>query len=210
MTTVQEARWLAGVNRQAQPTAQQHQVAASQAAAAKRKAVAMTAEERKAKRAEHAKDVRAEKAAAKATAAAAAAAAAAAEAAAAAAAAAHAPDREQLNGWLRAQQEKECEQEEWLEFSRIICKDYQVSTLNEIDKKKFEQRRFVRMFLHDWRATDEWMWWRMEQEPPQVQPFLPPTPPPPLSLLTISCYVGLTGCVCVSSQQPGALLATAT
>ena len=32
----------------------------------------------------------------------------------------------------------ECEQAEWLEFSRIICKDYNVSSLDEIDKKKFE------------------------------------------------------------------------
>jgi len=111
--------------------------------------------------------VRAEQAAA-AAAAAVEAAAAAAEAAAAdtaaAAAAAAAPTRTQLNKWLRAEYEGEvstceCEHDEWLEFSRIICKDYQVSCLDEIDKKQFDQHRFVYMFLHDWRATDEWMWW---------------------------------------------------
>ena len=40
-----EGHWRAGVNRQAQAAAREHQVAASQAAAAKRKADAMTAEE---------------------------------------------------------------------------------------------------------------------------------------------------------------------
>lgn len=47
----QEAQWRAGVNRQAQPHARAHQVAASQAAAAKRTANAMPAYERLAKRA---------------------------------------------------------------------------------------------------------------------------------------------------------------
>ena len=47
--TTQHSRWRAGVNRQSQPQAQQHQIAASQAAAAKRTANAMHEEERKAK-----------------------------------------------------------------------------------------------------------------------------------------------------------------
>ena len=58
------------------------------------------------------------------------------------------------------------------EFAELSEK--RVCELDEIDKKKFEQRRFIRMFLHDWRATDEWMWWRWEQDyEPQV-----PAPPP--------------------------------
>jgi uncharacterized protein YhaN len=63
VTTVQESRWLAGVTRQAeaQPTAQLHQQAASQAAAAKRTAEAsFTAEEAKRRRADHMKEVRAQ------------------------------------------------------------------------------------------------------------------------------------------------------
>ena len=44
--TVQDARWLNGVNRQLQPDAPSHQQAASRAAATKRKADAMTGEEK--------------------------------------------------------------------------------------------------------------------------------------------------------------------
>ena len=61
VTTIQESRWLAGVTRQAQPTAQLHQQAASQAAAAKRKEQAsFTAAEAKRRRADHMKEVRAQ------------------------------------------------------------------------------------------------------------------------------------------------------
>lgn len=49
--TTQETRWRTGVNRQARPDAQAHQVAASRAAAEKRKANAMTPEQRLEKRA---------------------------------------------------------------------------------------------------------------------------------------------------------------
>ena len=61
--TTQDSRWRAGVNRQAQAQAQQHQVAASQAAAAKRTASAMTVEERKVKRAARARELYAQQAA---------------------------------------------------------------------------------------------------------------------------------------------------
>ena len=59
-TTVasQEGHWRAGVNRQAQPAAQAHQLAASQAAASKRKEHAMSDVERKAKEAKHKAEVR--------------------------------------------------------------------------------------------------------------------------------------------------------
>ena len=84
----------------------------------------------------------------------------------------------------------ECEQAEWLEFSRIICKDYNVSSLDEIDKKKFEQCQFVDMFLHDWRATDEWMWWRTEHDDePQVSAAVRPVSDPPelLHIFSLRC-----------------------
>ena len=55
----QASRWRAGVDRQAQPQAQQHQRAASQAAAAKRKAEAMPEEEVKRRAAAHKREVRA-------------------------------------------------------------------------------------------------------------------------------------------------------
>ena len=53
-----EAQSRAGVLRQLRPDAQEHQVAASKAAAAKRSAGAMSKEERQAKRARHMKEVR--------------------------------------------------------------------------------------------------------------------------------------------------------
>ena len=62
-TCAQDARWRAGVNRQAQPQAHQHQVNASWAAAQKRKERAMSGEEHKAKRAARARVARAEQAA---------------------------------------------------------------------------------------------------------------------------------------------------
>ena len=53
-----EAQSRAGVLRQLRPDAQEHQVAASKAAVAKRSAGAMSKEERQAKRARHMKEVR--------------------------------------------------------------------------------------------------------------------------------------------------------
>ena len=57
--TVQDPRWLNGVNRQLRPDASSHQHIASEAAAAKRKAQAMPEGERRRRRAAHAKEVRA-------------------------------------------------------------------------------------------------------------------------------------------------------
>ena len=54
----QEGQWRAGTNRQLQPAAHAHQVAASQAAASKRKETAMSHAERKAKKAKHMAEVR--------------------------------------------------------------------------------------------------------------------------------------------------------
>jgi|EP00966_Prymnesium_polylepis_P128370 hypothetical protein len=92
--TTQESRWRGGVNRQAQPQAQQHQRAASQAAAAKRKAEAMPEEEVKRRAAAHKREVRAQEKAERVAAAA---------VAAAAAATARVPDRRRLNRWLKAE-----------------------------------------------------------------------------------------------------------
>jgi len=55
----QEVRRLNGINRQLRPDSAAQRLAASQAAAAKRRADAMPADERKAKRAQHMKEVRA-------------------------------------------------------------------------------------------------------------------------------------------------------
>ena len=57
--TVQEGRWRAGVNRQSQDSALQHQHAAGRASGAKRKAEAMSDAERKRRRAAHKVEVRA-------------------------------------------------------------------------------------------------------------------------------------------------------
>jgi hypothetical protein len=56
--TTQDSRWRAGVNRQAQPEAHEHQVAASQAAGAKRQANAMSKEERNKRAKMHMREVR--------------------------------------------------------------------------------------------------------------------------------------------------------
>ena len=63
---VQELQWRAGVNRQSQPAAHQHQVAASKTAAAKRTANAMPPEERTSKRNAHAREKYAQRAIARA------------------------------------------------------------------------------------------------------------------------------------------------
>ena len=66
---LQEGQWRAGVNRQSQPAAQAHQVAASHAAALKRKATAMSDAERLAKDKKRKAELREARAAAKDTAA---------------------------------------------------------------------------------------------------------------------------------------------
>ena len=67
--TTQEGRWRAGVNRQSQPAAAEHQRAAGLASGAKRKERAMSKEESLTKKAKHKREVRAANAAAKAAAA---------------------------------------------------------------------------------------------------------------------------------------------
>ena len=115
--TTQDSRWRAGVNRQAQAQAQQHQVAASQAAAAKRTASAMTVEERKVKRAARARELYAQQAAKRAVVA---------EVARAEAAAARLPTRKQLNRCLKEEgDEAPCDRDEWDAFEEY--------TMNALD-----------------------------------------------------------------------------
>jgi selenocysteine-specific translation elongation factor len=130
VTTVQESRWLAGVNRQMQPTANLHQRAASQAAAAKRKAEAMSEAEAKQRKADHKKEVRAQQKTERVAAAA---------AAAAATAAARVPDRRQLNRWLKAEGQDRCDADEWGAFESFVCDQHGVSELAEFDDEDLEQ-----------------------------------------------------------------------
>ena len=128
--TTQESRWRAGVNRQAQPQARQHQRAASQAATAKRKAEAMPEEEVKRRAAAHKKEVRAKEKAEKEAAAA---------ATAAAAAAARVPNRRGLNRWLKEEEEERCDADEWADFESFICEQRGVSELAELEDEELEQ-----------------------------------------------------------------------
>ena len=123
--TTQESRWRAGVDRQAQPQAQQHQRAASQAAAAKRKAEAMPEEEVKRRAAAHKREVRAKEKAEK--------------EAAAAAAAARVPNRRGLNRWLKEEEEERCDADEWADFESFICEQRGVSELAELEDEELEQ-----------------------------------------------------------------------
>ena len=94
VVATEEGRWRAGVNRQAQPSAQEHQRAAGLASGAKRKAIAMSEEERKARKAAHMVEVRAQQKAAR-------------EAAAAAAAAEHQVTLQRFNDLLEEAHEDE-------------------------------------------------------------------------------------------------------
>ena len=187
--TTQESRWRAGVNRQAQQSAQLHQVAASQAAAAKLTSTAMPPEERKAKRAAHAAEVRAKEAAKRA---------AAAEVARAEAAAARVPTRRQLNMWLKEEgDEVSCDRDEWDAFEDYTMNALGVSGFDDLEDEDLEQEVFMVLFF-DWRSSDECKRYEIENEVNQVdyddcEPALPmapaevrqqfgprqPSPPPP-------------------------------
>lgn len=140
--TTQDSRWRAGVNRQAQPQVQQHQVAASHAAAAKRTAAAMPTDVRNAKRAAHMREVRARQAAERA-------------AAAAGAAAARVPDRRRLNVWLAEDDKERCNEDEWDAFEEYTRDKEDVADFDELDDDELERDGFLEMFL-DWRESDEY------------------------------------------------------
>lgn len=187
--TTQDSRWRAGVNRQAQAQAQQHQVAASQAAAAKRTASAMTVEERKVKRAARARELYAQQAAKRAVVA---------EVARAEAAAARLPTRKQLNRWLKEEGDKApCDRDEWDAFEEYTMNALDVGGFDELEDDDLEQVVFVELFLN-WRASDECKRYEIENEINQMDyddcepapPNMPaevrqqlgprqPSPPPP-------------------------------
>ena len=131
-----EGHWRAGVNRQAQAAAREHQVAASQAAAAKRKADAMTAEERKAKDAERNKRNRADKKAAL-------------EAAAAAP-----MTRKQVNAVLREHDRPTIDRDEWDAFE-----DWRVQPGNEQEELELWSCLGV---VEEWRDSDDYAEYEME------------------------------------------------
>ena len=176
--TTQDSHWLAGVNRQAQPQAQQHQLTASQAAGAKRTANAMSTDERKAKRAAHAREVRAQQAAERATAAA---------AARAEAAAAQLPEQAFLNelidednhtrrndggDWERMQH---CDNVEWVAFKKYVT----VDIWSEIKPVDLEPDGFFDLFK-EWRESDEYnhaiLGWPTPSSQLQQPPLAPKTP----------------------------------
>ena len=150
-----ESQWRAGVNRQSQPTAHEHQLAASKAAAAKRTANAMPAEERKEKRAARRREVTAQKATERA---------AAAGLARQAAAAARVPTHRQLNRWLKEEGEEElCDADEWDEFESFTTVAQDVVGFEEFDDDELDQDSFLE-FFSDWRHSDEYVQYKIDNE----------------------------------------------
>ena len=194
--TTQDSRWRAGVNRQAHPAAQKHQVAASQAAAAKRTSNAMSDKERKAKRAAHAREIYAQRTAERAAAAA---------VAGAEVAAAQLPSFSFLNELIdednhtrRNDGDHEpmdrCDDMEWAAFKKYIT----IDMWSEITSTDLEPDGFFDLF-QEWRESDDYkqviLAWPMQPSQPQQplqQPITPaaastsclqgprqPSPPPP-------------------------------
>ena len=150
-----ESQWRAGVNRQSQPTAHEHQLAASKAAAAKRTANAMPAEERKEKRAARRREVTAQKATEHA---------AAAGLARQAAGAARVPTHRQLNRWLKEEGEEElCDADEWDEFESFTTVAQDVVGFEEFDDDELDQDSFLE-FFSDWRHSDEYVQYKIDNE----------------------------------------------
>ena len=156
--TTQDSRWRAGVNRQSQPQAQQHQIAASQAAAAKRTANAMPKEERNAKRAARARELYAKQVGERA---------AAAEAAAAEAAAARVPTLQQLNVWLAEEDDEPCSIDEWCKFEDYTMQIEDISGLEELNDEELEEDVFLELF-GNWRNSDEYKQYKIENDTNQM------------------------------------------
>ena len=151
--TVQDVRWLNGVNRQLRPDAAAQRLAASQAAAAKRTANAMPEDERKAKRRQHAKEVRERQRAERAAAAAEPAAEPAAELAAQPAAepevepAATAPPVLDLfNQWLHHDGYEQAGPEEWQDFQDD-------GAFEDAEPEDLQPAALIELFL-EWRDSD--------------------------------------------------------
>ena len=151
--TTQDSQWRAGVNRQAQPQALEHQHAASQAAAVqrKRKAAAVPEEdrkqreeERKRKAAEHMKEVRAQqKSAAELNRA----------EADAAAQAARPSNRANLNIWLKKDAEERCSGHEWAKFKTFLFDQGIMQHGEEVEDQDIES--IYPEFIESWRCDSD-------------------------------------------------------
>lgn len=158
-----ELRWRGGVTRQAHDGALQHQLAASHAAAEKRKSTAMPKDERQAKRNAHAREVHARKKAEREAAVA---------AALEAAALARVPSLEVLNEWLEEKEEELCDEDEWREFDTFILNSEEVDGLEDLDDDELERDGFLKLFF-GWRESAEGEKYAEEkEEEEQEQQFM--------------------------------------
>ena len=154
--TIQEGRWRAGVNRQSQPSAQEHQRAAGLASGAKHKENAMSEKESKARKAAHKVEVRARQKAAR-------------EQAAAAAAAEKEVSLHQFNDML---------EEAYLEEHPDSADDFHELTLGEWDAFRawVAEQPEGNEFALDC-CMEFYNAWRSEGSPdPSHAPSLPPQP----------------------------------
>jgi hypothetical protein len=110
--------------------------------------------ERKAKRAAHAREVYAQQAAERAAAAA---------KARAEAEAAHAPDVHQLNRWLAEEDGEPCDRDEWDAFEQYTMDSQDVAGFDELDEEDLEKEVFSELFL-SWRQSDEYKQYHIENE----------------------------------------------
>ena len=176
--TAQEGRWLNGVNRQLRPDAAAQRLAASQAAAAKRTANAMSEEESKAKKAKHKREVRAQKAAEKAAAAAAArgtardkeAIAARAAAASARKRAAMVPSLSEFNRWFERHGEAVDEEEYEHAFQPWAHVGY-------LESEDCEEMAFLELFFV-WRDSDDYKSYLRDLEANEIDEDTSEPPPP--------------------------------
>ena len=178
--TVQDTRWLNGINRQLRPDAAEQRLAASQAAAVKRKAEAMPDDERKKRDAERNRKNRARKAAEKASAAAAAREAVAAQEAEEAGAVSTldavppVPTLETFNGWCVQYYGAPIDEDEWDAFA-----DFGVFSELRREEDCSDQALIELFFI--WRNSDEYEQYQIDRQPIDYarEPSPPPVHPPP-------------------------------
>ena len=195
--TVQDTRWLNGVNRQLRPDAPSQRQAASAAAAAKRSANAMTRDESLAKKAKHKREVRAQKAAEKAAAAAAARAAAARAAEDAVVAEGGVevvlvPTLETFNGWCMQYYGEPIGEEEWDAFQAF-------GVFSELEREDCYDQAFIELFFI-WRDSDEYKRYQIELQPVDYDAHEPPPPVQPRTAQPKCVECRRTECAC----NPGA------
>jgi hypothetical protein len=142
---VQELQWRAGVNRQSQPAAHEHQLAASKAAAAKRTANAMSPKERLAKRNARARESYAQKVA---------------ECTAAAAVRIKQQFQRNLVRYLKEDHEDPCNGEEWNAFEGFLLGVYcdvfpDAGDFEDLGFEEHELESFLELFS-EWRRSDRY------------------------------------------------------